>query len=332
MAKVSIIVPVYNVEKYIEKCILSLINQTFSDIDILIVNDGSKDNSETIIKKFLYDKRIKYYYKENGGYGSVLEFTINEIESKYFLICDPDDWLDVNAVKTLYEKAIYSDADIVVGCKNLVYNGSDDCVYDDSRFDECEIIKENTVYSKNGELYKFAFLHPSPHSKLYKTDICKNICFPKKVSYTDYLLYLVALSKADRVVYIKDSLSYYLLDRPGNSMTCTKDKVFHDHLLVLKNILPQIDKSSDFIMARVFHQFRNVVLFMNSHGTEKVKSELSNEYLDYLNILKEYRSAILKYYPNTGFKSKIFNYCLLSKYDCIRELFFRRLLYGDKYS
>ena len=94
MSKVSIIVPIYNVEKYVSKCLDSLTRQTFSDIEILAVSDGSPDNSKEIVLKYAEkDKRVKFIEKENGGYGSVLETAIARIESEYFMVCDPDDWL-----------------------------------------------------------------------------------------------------------------------------------------------------------------------------------------------------------------------------------------------
>ena len=93
--KVTIIVPIYNVEKYIEKCLRSLLAQSFSEFEVWAIDDGSPDNSSDIVKEFCKkDSRIKLIQKENGGYGSVLEYAIKRIETEYFLICDPDDWLE----------------------------------------------------------------------------------------------------------------------------------------------------------------------------------------------------------------------------------------------
>ena len=93
-ADVTIIVPIYNVEKYVEKCIKSLLSQTFKNIQILAVDDGSPDNSKDIIRKLSKkDDRVKLVVKENGGYGSVLQYAIKNIQTEYFIVCDPDDWL-----------------------------------------------------------------------------------------------------------------------------------------------------------------------------------------------------------------------------------------------
>ena len=84
---ITVIVPTYNVEKYIGKCLKSLLNQTYKNFEIWAVDDGSPDNSKEIIQKYQkVDNRIKYIYKKNGGYGSVLEYCIKKINTKYFLI------------------------------------------------------------------------------------------------------------------------------------------------------------------------------------------------------------------------------------------------------
>ena len=90
MTKVSVIVPVYNVEDYIEKCLNSLVNQTLEDIEIIIVNDGSKDNSENIIKSFLsrYPQKIKYLKKENGGLSDARNYGIPYATGEYIAFLD----------------------------------------------------------------------------------------------------------------------------------------------------------------------------------------------------------------------------------------------------
>lgn len=106
MSKVSIIVPVYNAEKHIEKCLDSLINQTLNDkIEIIVVNDGSVDNSENIIKRYIEKHKsnniIKYYYKENTGVAKTRNFGIDKANSEYILFVDSDDYIDVKLIEKL---------------------------------------------------------------------------------------------------------------------------------------------------------------------------------------------------------------------------------------
>lgn len=322
MSKVSVIVPIYNVEKYLPKCFESLINQTFKDIEIWAISDGSPDNSIEIMKKYSKkDKRIKCIEKENGGYGSVLEYAIKNITSEYFIICDPDDWLREDAIEILYNSAEKNKLDITIGSKYLVYNDNEEEKYDDSKFYNCHV-ESNKVYFKTDEFY---FLQPSPHSKLYKTNICKKIKFPKKVSFTDYLLYLLALSNAKRVMYLEDALSYYLVDRPGNSMTDTKPKVFDDHKKVLLSVIEQVKSNyNKTIYSRIFFQLRNVLIFLNTTGSLDTKKEYANDYLEILEKLIPYRSEILKYYPDLSLKNKIYFYFLLT--DITHKYLFYRIL------
>ncbi len=111
---VSIIVPVYNVEKYIEKCILSIINQTYTNLEIIIVNDGSLDHSENIIKEYISkDNRIKYIKRENGGLGAARNTGIENATGKYIAFVDSDDWIDPEMYSVLWQKAYECDADVV---------------------------------------------------------------------------------------------------------------------------------------------------------------------------------------------------------------------------
>lgn len=152
---ISIIIPVYNVEDYVEKCLNSLLNQTFKDICIYAISDGSPDNSINIARKMAKkDKRIICIEKENGGYGSVLEYAIKKIETEYFLICDPDDYIDDNCIKTLYNAAEKYNTDLVVADKYLVYKNSEKKQYSSSN--NKEIIVPYKRYEK--KTIKFIYL------------------------------------------------------------------------------------------------------------------------------------------------------------------------------
>ena len=107
MKQVSIIVPVYNVEKYLRKCLDSLVNQTLKDIEIIVVNDGSPDNSQDIINEYVkkYPKIIKSFIVKNGGQGSARNFAIKEAKGEYILYVDSDDYIDLDMAETLYNAA-----------------------------------------------------------------------------------------------------------------------------------------------------------------------------------------------------------------------------------
>ena len=116
MAKISIVVPVYNVEKYLKKCIESIINQSLQDIEIICVNDGSTDSSLEILNDFASkDKRVVVINKTNSGYGHTMNMGLNTATGEYIGIIESDDFADLRMFEELYKLAKDNDADIVKG-------------------------------------------------------------------------------------------------------------------------------------------------------------------------------------------------------------------------
>ena len=102
--KISIIVPVYNVEKYLRECLDSLINQTLEDIEIICVNDGSTDSSPQILEEYASrDSRIRVFHQENQGVSVAYNYGIKQVKGKYFTIVDSDDWIREDSCELLYE-------------------------------------------------------------------------------------------------------------------------------------------------------------------------------------------------------------------------------------
>ena len=115
MIKVSVIVPVYNVEKYLEKCLDSLVNQTLKEIEIIIVNDGSPDNSHKIIDKYTKKyKNIKAYLKENGGLSDARNYGLKKASGEYIAFLDSDDFVKEDMYQKMYEKAKSGNFDMIV--------------------------------------------------------------------------------------------------------------------------------------------------------------------------------------------------------------------------
>ena len=163
--KVSVIVPVYNVEKYLKQCLDSIVNQTYKNLEIIIVNDGTKDNSMKLVEEYLQDKRIKVINKKNGGLGSARNRGIEEATGDYISFVDSDDYIDLN----MYEKLIN------------VIRGEEIIIFNHSRFDDItgEIVKKNyTKESKMKKLekrinYLYSNIENSCWNKIYKADFIK---------------------------------------------------------------------------------------------------------------------------------------------------------------
>ena len=174
MIKVSIIVPFYNVENYIEKCLQSLVNQTLEDIEILLVNDGSQDSSETIAKQLVekYPNKIIYLEKENGGLSDARNYAIPYAKGEYIAFLDSDDYVETNMYEEMYHKAKQEDLDYV----------------------ECDFLWEypdKTLESK-GKQYSnkkemFLYTRVVAWNKLIKREIVQDnhLEFPKGYRYED---------------------------------------------------------------------------------------------------------------------------------------------------
>lgn len=273
LKKISIIVPTYNVEKYISKCLDSLVAQDYPNYDVLVVNDGSPYNEQVIIDDYQarYPEIIKAIRKENGGYGSVLQLAIAESDAEYILVCDPDDYLDSKALSTLYSYMQDGKVDLVVGAKKLVYSDNDEIKYDKSYNSEFGELKDHQIYEKGTKEFEtLYFLEPSPHAKLYQRSVVKNINFPTKVSYTDNLLYFYALTRAQRVTYCSEALSYYLINREGNTRTDLKPTIIDAWVTVFSNILNQVNDGDDIFYYRIFEGFYSIY-----YKVENINADIS---------------------------------------------------------
>lgn len=296
--KVSIVVPVYNVEKYIRKCLDSLVKQDYDNYDVLVVNDGSPYNEQVIIDEYVnkYPSIIKSIVKENGGYGSVLELAFNVSDADYVLVCDPDDYLASNALSTLISYKNETNCDLVVGAKYLVYEDSDEETYDASYNAEFGKLVDKKIYKKDTLEYEMLyFLEPSPHAKLYRRDIVSKIKFPNKVSYTDNLLYFYTLNNVETVTYCEKALSYYLINRSGNTRTDLKPTIIDSWVKVFNSIMDQVKDGSDIFYYRMFESFYSIYYKIdNISGDEKVKLEKYDILYSFLERLIPYKKEILE--------------------------------------
>lgn len=333
MAKVSIVVPIYNVEKYLPKCLDSLINQTFKDIEVWAISDGSPDNSVSIVKKYAEkDNRIKCIEKENGGYGSVLEYAIQNITTEYFLICDPDDWLAEDAIEILYNAADTYNLDFVRGAYYNVFSNDGEEVYQDGMtYPNVFKPEANKVYTENTNL--FLFMSDSPHAKLYKTKLAKHIKFPHKVSYTDGILYKLYIPVIKNAMYIDKPLAYYLVDREGNTVTDVKPKIADDHKTVFDSMMEQystLEGNKDMLLYRYFLQY----VYMNSEiariADKKIYKQKRELAFDMLKVLSKNRLTIYPYLKYESSRKKMAYKLLLNPLTSrMTFLYFSKRIYKN---
>ncbi len=302
MAKVTIIVPIYNVEKYLPTCFDSLMKQTYTDFVVMAVNDGSPANEQEIIEEYAkrYDQIIPIQ-KENGGYGSVLQLAIEKCETEYFLICDPDDYLEENALALLVEQAEKHQSDLTAGAKYYIYEDSDDQDFTPSYNTEYVTLRNEVPYFKKTNQYNdLFFLDASPHTKLYRTSLARFIQFPRKISYTDSVLFFLYMLKAKKVVYTDQARAYYLINRTGNTTSDVAPKLIIQNVQAYESILEQAEQLEDipnFFYYRMFETYK--YLFQMLRRIDGEKSEVDKAVDALKSLLKKLvkkKKAILTYY------------------------------------
>lgn len=224
MPKVTVIVPVYNVENYIEKCLDSLVNQTLEDIEIIIVNDGSKDNSEQIILNYKekYPSKIVYLKKENGGLSDARNFGMPYAKGDYIAFLDSDDYVELDLYEKLYNRAVQTNADMVE-C-DFYWEYSDKREHD-----------KTANYKNESDMYANARV--VAWNKLYKREIILNsgIEFPKGLRYEDLEFFYKILPKLKKIELINEPLIHYV--QRDNSITYVQNEKTADIFTILDNIL-----------------------------------------------------------------------------------------------
>lgn len=184
MKKVSVIVPVYNVEKYLEKCLNSLVNQTLEDIEILVVNDGSQDNSQQIIEEFQiqYPERIKSFQKENGGLSDARNYGLDRISGEFVGFVDSDDYVSETMFEEMYALAKKHDAEMVICNLQKVdeYGNVTQKLTQLPNMPEKINLREN--FSVFSDLSYFAC------NKLFKRNLFENKRFKKGIHFEDIQL------------------------------------------------------------------------------------------------------------------------------------------------
>ena len=228
----SIVVPVYNVEQYLHKCVDSILNQTFRDYELILVDDGSTDGSSRICDDYKkIDERIRVFHKENGGLSDARNYGLDHSNGEYIAFVDSDDWIDSVMYESMMNSIIDNDADISV-CGHRV-------VTVDGRVEETVVFDEPVLLTgieATKEILKDERMPSFAWNKLYKRSLFKDIRFPHGRIYEDIAVIYRYFDMAKRV-YVLNEVYYNYLRRPGSiCLFQTKDnekiaKRLHDNAM-----------------------------------------------------------------------------------------------------
>lgn len=215
MPKVSVITPTYNREKYIKKCIESVLTQTLNDVEFIIIDDGSTDSTSKIIKEYT-DERIKYVKQVNSGIGISRNNGIKMSKGDYIVFLDSDDYLEKDALEKMYHEAVSEGLDIVVtDFYNFYLNGK--------KKEEKLLDFENTSLLDNPDLLNIINLGPS--NKMFKKELVVEELFPVDIKYEDMPFVTKLLKKAKKIGHIKEPLFNFLMDNVSET-TVRDERIF----------------------------------------------------------------------------------------------------------
>ena len=269
MPKLSIIVPVYNVEKYIDTCLRSLTQQTLQDIEIIIVNDGTKDKSENIIEKYVKENptKIKYYEKENGGLSSARNYGLKYATGEYISFLDSDDYVEINMYEEMYNLAKKENVDMV----------------------ECDFIWEweygKKIFDKRREYKSKEEMMRKPRvvawNKIYRREIINKykITFPEGLIYEDMEFFYKLLPHLNRVSYINKYFVHYI--QREDSITNKQTEKIEDIFKILdkifdyykeQNIYSKYEKALKYMSIRILlgSSMKRIFKIKNSHLRRKM--------------------------------------------------------------
>lgn len=279
----SIIVPAFNIENYISRCLENLINQNYKNIEIIVVDDGSKDKTGEIIDRYVQkDSRIKVIHKKNEGVSIARNTGIDIAKGDYIGFVDGDDTVDEEMFEVLIENAVKYDADISHCGYKMVFPSRTDYYYNTE-----DILIQNN-YDGLKDLLKADRIEPGLWNKIYKSNLFDDIRLNPIIKYNEDLLANFYLFKKSTKSVFYDKCMYNYMIRKGSAATkkISKNKIL-DPILVMKEIKNSLEKDSD-LYKIVYRRYlgaligvcRNKECRNNKefrHYIEEIKKELKRE-------------------------------------------------------
>lgn len=328
-ALVSVIVPVYNVEKYLEECIGSLLNQTVKDIEVICVDDGSTDTSLSILEGFKNkDSRVKIISQKNGGAGKARNNGIKYAQGKYIYFFDSDDIAAPNLLEKATQRAEEVNADIVA------FNGYT-FVDDDVKTKKLKRGFNHNIIQDSSEVFSYkdypqsilSIVNVVPWNKLIRTDFIKenDIRFEEISSTNDITFSAVCSARAEKIALVDLALMYYRLGHSG-TVSSTKQKNLNNVVTAVESAVNQLEKLDyyDNIIPSVMRFIIDNYCFSFMNYTKDFSSDISKEFYEY--IRKRFNSSLFagmkKEYLSTEKLYSMYKTIKSTSYD---EMLSRRL-------
>lgn len=232
--KISIIIPVYNVEKYLEKCLKSIINQTYRNLQIILIDDGSTDASPEICDVFAAcDERISVRHKQNGGISAARNDGLNLVQGKYVIFVDSDDYIENNMIELLYNGITENNADYCV-CGFTTVTDTYDTIKE--YIPQKQVISGKDALRMHYFTKEYSVNYVTPWAKIYKSDMWKKLRFVEDICYEDIEIMPKVLLNSEKVVIISNT-GYYYVQQKGSIMhnSKLKEKMYNDSIDIFES-------------------------------------------------------------------------------------------------
>lgn len=302
--KVSVIVPVYNVEDCVDRCLDSLVNQTLKEIEIIVVNDGSTDNSQKHIE-FYADKysNVHVYQKDNGGLSDARNFGLRYARGEFISFVDSDDYIELDTFEKMYLKAKNEDLELVV-CDTVMQ-------YPDHSY----VLRSNMHYTDD-VVKAYIFSSPMACTRLVKKTVMDKFTFQKGTLYEDLNLTPTYIVETNRIGFLEEPL-YHYVQRNNSIMNQT---VFSDRLLDIFSVLEHV--TDVYKKANIYEKYFEeieylyVIHLLRSATLRFLQYAKSNQYLEKINEIMRVNFPNWKkntYFKKSAIKFKIVCYLAYSR-------------------
>lgn len=287
--QVSVIVPIYKVEKYIKRCLDSIVNQTYRDLEIVLVDDGSPDNCGKICDEYAkQDSRIKVLHQENGGQSKARNEAMKIAKGDYFCFVDSDDYIAINMIERLVSLAQCNQADISMIDYTFFSGEQADVTCQNEKqcqtFTNVELIKN--MHTVPGELYVVMW------GKIFKRELFEGITFPEGRICEDLAILYKLYDRSTNAVYSAEVLYYYFRNNVDSSTFQIKDKFYVDVFTALEQEIEYLKITHPDLKAYpqktylywLFDYYRNLRKENHRKNKEKMKTLLEKYRITYKEI------------------------------------------------
>lgn len=313
---ISVIVPVYNVEKYINKCVESIVNQTYKDLEIILVDDGSPDNCPAMCDEWAKkDGRIKVIHKENGGVSTARNVGLENAKGDFIGFVDSDDYIASNMYEFLLNSLIVNNSDVSV-CSTFLVSENNEIKSDNK-------VKSQLLNQEESVKYISYEMNNSLWNKLFRKDVIKDLRFEEGYTHgEDHLILLNVLKNIKKVSFVEDSLYYYV--QRSNSTTGAKFNSKSFDQVYMKDALYDFVKDN---FPYVSNYYRKLSFSARENMCRKIiLSNSDDKYVHELNEYQEYMKKEFSAVKGNLSKKEILEYKLIFCSKSIYRYVFGKIL------